>query len=125
MLRELFSNLVNAINSFFVWLYNIIVPFFTNLLTDIWNHVIAIFWSWYARVISWFVSAIVALFPDDTLDFNANVEALVQYIAGWDLLLPIHETFLLLNILLTYHLVKITVRYSAFLISMLRKFIPT
>lgn len=125
MVKEFFSNLANSIGSFFVWIWSKLVYFFTNLFLTTWNYIVSVFWNWYSRVISWVVSSVAALFPSDTLDYNAQVDYLVQQIAGWDQLLPIHETFLLLNVLILYHTVKIVIHFSLLFIATVRKFIPT
>lgn len=124
MLSEFFSNLLQGISDFFVWLWGKISSFFVYLWQTVWNYIIDLFWDLYADVVDWFASTIASLLPSDTLDFQDQVNYITNTIAGWDQILPVHESFLCLSFLVSYHLIKLAVAYGVFAISMIRKFLP-
>ena len=92
MMSEWFSGLLTGIADFFRWLWSGISSFFVWLAKSCWNYVTDLFWSLYARVISWIASTFARVLPDSQgLDFDDRVDDIINLIAGWDQILPIHE----------------------------------
>lgn len=124
MLSDMFSSVLSAIASFFTWLWDCITSFFSWLWKSIWNTSKGFLWDFYNQAVDWIAQAFAALFPSDSVDFEAHVNDIKALIAGWDSLLPIHETFTVLSLLLLYYTVKILVRYGTYIFTMVRKLLP-
>lgn len=124
MLTEIFSNVLRAIANFFTWIWDAIASFFGSLWKIVWNNSIDLFWDYYGRVVNWFVSAVAYLFPLDGVDFEDQTDMIVQQIGAWDTLLPIHETFYILHLLLGYWFARSSVGYALKAVKLVKKLMP-
>lgn len=124
MLSNLFSSVLSAIASFFTWLWDCVSGFFGSIWKVVWNTINGLFWDFYALVVNWFCNAVAYLFPMDEIDFDDQTDLIVQQIAAWDTLLPIHETFYILSLLWSYWVARSSVGIALRGIRIVKKLMP-
>lgn len=124
MLGDLWSSILSFFASLFNWLYDHVIAGILYLFNIVWNWIVDRFWDLYTLFIQWICEAVAYFISTDDLDYDSTFESIFDQIAGLDQIFPVHESFLLLSFLFTYHLVRLALRYGTFIISMIRTMLP-
>lgn len=123
MLTSLFQAVCDWLKDIFVWAVKAGATRIWNFLVQLWDRVTEVSGSFYFQFVEWVAGLICRLVPDLPNDQN-TIEEFVERVNAWDQIFPIHETFNICSIIVSYLISKLVLKILLFALKLFRKFMP-